>query len=259
MQLGGLRVLALRADQGASGAGPAEFSPGDSVTVTPIISDFNGGGRALTYSAIGCLDPGISYGAEPSCAGNPTATTLGGGAVTLSGAVSSTGQANTFTVSIPATILAGRSALDQYNGVFYLVTYTLTAADGTTTKSFKRLTASTPTKTKNQNPTLVSILANGSAMTTLPSGDVQVSVSYSAGSNETYTTMKSDGSLASVREDLLTTFFVTDGTLKYFRTINDQATTFSPPGAAPVGHQAAIVAVTRDPRGGVSVKVQQLN
>lgn len=258
VELGGLRVLALRSDLATSGAGPAEFTPGDSVVVTPYVSDYRGGGRAISYSATVCLDPGVNYGATPSCNGVPGATTVAAGTVTLTGAVSSTGQADTFSVTIPATILSGRSSQDQYNGVNYLVIYRLTAGADTVT-AFKRLVVTQSGKTKNQNPSLTSILANGSALGALPTGVVALSASYTAGSIESYTSMRSDGSTVAATEELVTTYFITDGTLKFYRTVNADTTTYTPPGAAPGDHSAIVVAITRDNRGGLSYRLHQLN
>lgn len=260
VNLGGLRILGLRADLGAGLSGIAEFSPGDTVVVTPYISYF-GLASAPTYTATGCRDLGVNYGAEPSCLGAPDALPLGTGTVSLSSGVSNTGAANTFSVTIPATILNGRSAADQFNGVNYLVTYELTAADGSTSvRGFKRLTVSQASKAgKNQNPVLNNLLLNGTPSATLPTSDVNLSVSYTAGSLENYSLMKSNGELLPQIEDLTTTYFITDGSLQYFRTVNGQTTKYTPPSSAPSSHTAAVIVVTRDPRGGVAVIVQALN
>lgn len=258
VQLGGLRVLALRADK--SGAtGQAEFSPGDTVTITPYVSDYGGGGRTVTYQAYGCVDPGVSYGADPSCDGSSTSTLLANGTLTLSAADSYTAAATTLSATIPSTILASRTAIDQYNGVSYLVTYQLTATGGASVKSFRKLTVSLASKTKNQNPSLTAILASGATLAAMPAADVSVSAGYSAGSVEAYSAYKSDGTLQSKTEQLLTTYFITDGSLKYFRTVNSETTTYTPSYPAPTDHQAVMVAVTRDDRGGVDVKIVKLN
>ena len=161
-------------------------------------------------------------------------------------------------VNIPATILAQRSAADQYNGVNYLVTYKLSAGSEVV-QSFRRILVSEATKTtKNNNPQTTAILANGVALTTLPAGAVGLSMSYTAGSLETYDSKKSDLSLVNSTESLATTWFRTDGELEFYRTVNSDTTTFTPPATAPSGRQALIVGVTRDDRGGVTVLVEAL-
>jgi len=251
VQLGGLRVLALKATSAAGSF--AEFSPGETgITITPIVSDYQGGSRALSYEAVGCADPGVSAGSEPTCDGAADAVSLANGVVNITGA-ERTGEATTFTVNVPATIFANRSAIDQYNGVNYLVTYALTAADGTTVKSFKRLPVSLASKTtKNRNPSIASVLADGATLTALPSAAVEVGAAFSAGSEESYDVMRSDLSLRSETEELITTWFITDGELKLFRTIGTGTTKFTPPTAAPADHTAQLVGIARDERGGVS-------
>ena len=41
------------------------------MTLTPLISDLNGSGRALTYTIRTCTDFGIDLGATPSCDSRP--------------------------------------------------------------------------------------------------------------------------------------------------------------------------------------------
>ncbi len=254
IELKELRVLALQA--GSTGSA-AEYSPGDSVTITPIISDYFGGSRALNYEAFACVDPGLSVGAEPSCDGVPGAESVGSGTATTP-ATQRTGSSSTFSVNIPSTLLDQRSAADKYNGVNYLVTYKLTAGSEVV-RSFRRILVSETGKAgKNNNPQTTGILANGAALTTLPAGQVELSVSYPAGSVESYSAKKSDGSLASATESLTTTWFRTDGELKFYRTVTTDTSTYTPPAAAPAGRQALIVGVTRDDRGGVTVLVQAL-
>ncbi len=255
VELKELRVLALQA--GAAG-GLAEASPGDNMTITPYISDYYGGVQALTYEAVACVDPGIQVGAEPSCTGVPGAVNVGAG-VAAAPVTSRTGSTTSFVVAIPATIITGRSAQAQYNGVNYLVTYTLTAANGETVSSFKRIVVSENTKTtKNLNPQTTDLLADGASVAAFPAGEVALSVSYPGSSVETYDTKKSDNSLQVATEELLTTWFITDGELEYFRTVNTATTKFDPLGPAPGGRQPLIIGVTRDDRGGVTVIVRQL-
>ena len=254
VELKELRVLALQA--GSSG-GTSEYSPGDNVTITPIISDYFGGSRTLTYEAFACVDPGLKVGAEPTCNGVPGAVSVGSGTAAAPATQRTGSTATTFSVNIPSNLLDQRSAADRYNGVNYLVTYKLTAGSEVV-QSFRRILVSENTKAKNNNPQTTAILANGAALTALPTGKVELSVSYPAGSVENYSSKKADGSLANATESLTTTWFRTDGELKFYRTVNADTNTYTPPAAAPAGRQALIVGVTRDDRGGVTVLVQTL-
>jgi hypothetical protein len=255
--LGGLRILAIRADQGSQFSGVAEFSVGDTVVMTPYISYYSVT-SAVSYSASACIDSGVNYGAEPTCVGVPGAVTIGSGAVTLTGGVTNTGAAPALTLTIPSTLLVSRSAVDQYNGVNYLFVYKLTSTDGGSVSSFKRLPVSSASKTKNQNPTLTSLTANGATLASMPTAAASIAANFTAGSRESYSAMRSDGTLVSSVEDMTTTYFVTDGSLKYFRTVNSQSTTYTPPSPTPTDHTPIIVGVTRDARGGVSVKIHSL-
>ncbi len=252
--LGGLRILAIQA--GSDGS-TAEYAEGQTVQLTPYISDYNQT-RTVEFEAMWCLDPGVSYGAQPSCDGVAGATSLGSGAISF-GDPNRTGAANPLPASfqIPAGLLATRLPTDQFNGTAVLFTYKLRASDGATTKSFKRVIVSSK-PAKNNNPPVAVIQAGGAPLAAYPTGAVQVTASIATTANEAFQEMKRDGSLASRTEELLTSWFISDGTLELFRTINGQATKFEPPATKPTGRTPIIVAVTRDSRGGVSVRIQPL-
>jgi hypothetical protein len=252
--LSGLRILAVQAANSGD-ATIAEAVPGDTFTITPYVSDYKGTGT-LTYTATACIDPGVNRGADPSCTGVPGATSVGSGAVTITGA-NRTGTATSFTVTIPSAdvVFAGRGAVDQYNGVNYLVSYVLTSSSGASIASYKRIPVSTKTS-KNHNPSVSAITAQGATLTSLPSGAVELAATTSIA--ESYSAQKSDGSLTSLNEDLEFTWFVTDGALKYFRTVQGQTTTFTPPSSAPTDHSAMVVVIVRDGRGGLGFRQQSL-
>ena len=251
VELKKLRVLALQA--GAAG-GAAEYSPGDVVTITPFVSDYYGGARALSYVAFACIDPGLAVGGEPSCAGVPGTVSVGTG-VAATPATSRTGSTTTLSVTIPATILTLQSAQSSYNGVVYLVTYELTAG-GETVRAFKRIVVSESGKAaKNNNPVVTNLLSSGAVVGALPGGEVDLSISYPGSSVEAYSIKTDDLTLQSAQEQLLTTWFITDGELEFYRTLNADKTAYTPPGAPPSGRSALLVGVTRDGRGGVSVAV----
>jgi hypothetical protein len=249
--LASLRVLALQADK-------PEAHPGDTVTITPYASDINGGGRALTFSAEACLDPGTAYGATPSCLGNPTRVVLNTQSAAAALPGQATGATTTIAVSIPATLLTGQSTQNIYNGVSYLFLYQLFGGSETVT-AFKHILVVDPSKaTLNSNPDsagALDILFNGAAsatVVTLPSGDQSLSLQYPAGAIEAYQLKKSDGSFQSLTESLTTTWFVTDGSENHYRSINSGTTTWTPPGGEPTSRKVVLAAVIRDGRGGVS-------
>ena len=249
-----LRVLALVADH-------PEVSPGDSVSFTPWVSDVNNT-APLTYTATACKDPGLASGQEPTCDGSSSLVSVGTGTIsTLNAGNVFTGPADSFSVSVPADLLTGRSPISLYNGIDYLVTYTVTNASGKTVKSFKRMTVSDPSKgTKNQNPGISQLLANGATFTTLATnGSYALGATFTPGSDETYQIQLYDGSSVTKTEEMVTTWFLSDGTLKYQRTVEADTDTYSSPGAYPATRGSFIMAVTRDGRGGICVQQVKIN
>lgn len=234
-----LRVLALKADL-------PEVAPGASVTLTPLVSDPLGGSRTLTYNVETCLDPGVGIGADVSCAHDPTKTTQSG-SISFADA-RRTAVAPTFTITVPATVFSGRSALDQFNGVAYLVLYRVSAAGGEATSSFRRIVATTRAM-KNANPLLGQITVDGSAISSLPATEKALKATISAGA-ETFDVKGQDGSLRSRAETLTLTWFINEGELKYARTQADSTNLYTPP-ASPSALGPFLVVVLRDDRGGV--------
>ncbi len=257
--LTGLRVLALQAST-------PEISPGTAVTITPYISDINNAGP-WTYSAEGCFDPGISYGATPSCTDSATRTvfassqTITSSLLTASNVYSNSVDSFTVPAAQTALIHSGRSAIDTYNGVNYLVVYTISNSSGEIVKSFRRIVVTDSSKsTKNSNPTTSDLLANGSTLGTLSANSsYTLAASYSATSAETYTYKDSSGTLVSATESLLTTWFITDGSMKYYRTSQGDSNTYTTPSSYPSSRKSSVIAVTRDSRGGVYILQRVIN
>lgn len=249
-KLEGQRILAFQTST-------PEVNPGTSLTLTPVISDLSA--TSLSFSAASCIDPGISYGAPATCENNPTKTVIAANVpLTLPGTGENwTGLADSFTVNIPVDVLifAGRTAQETYNGISYLVEYTLTSNSGKSTTSIKRILVSESAKTsKNTNPVTTDIFASGVSMTALNlSSKLNLSTDLNLSSAETYTTKNAKLELISNVEKLTTTWFVTDGETKYYRSSNVDVNEFTAPDAAPVGRFFYLLAVTRDERGGVSV------
>lgn len=255
VKLGELRILTLKLDT-------PEASPGDTVKLTPVISDLNGKGRSLTYTVQTCPDPGVSFGLEAKC--SVPDTTLGPlavGALTPNDATY-TGLAPTFSVSVPQTLLNQESLQNKTNGVAYLILYTLTASDGATVTALKRVLVSLNSKSnKNTNPIIRAITGNSVALQTtpltnaLPSAAVPLKATLST--EERIDQLKNDGSTQTSAETLVTTWFYTDGSTQYFRTIGSDSTQWTPPSSKPAGRPVSVVGVTRDGRGGVDFQILQ--
>lgn len=246
-----LRVLALVVDA----AGKSEVNPGETVTLIPWVSDVGNGGP-WTTEVEHCLDLGGASLGEPSCAGNPTRQSAPSGTITtLNAGNTFTAEADSFTVQVPANALDNRTPQAKYNGVSYLVFYKVTSATGASVSSFKRILVSDPAKTaKNSNPVLNSVRSAGTAFTTLPPGPTYtLTPEFAAGSSESYSYLKDDGSLATATETMITTWFYTDGEMKFERTLGDDANEYKIPNGYPTTRSAFLILVARDGRGGTAV------
>lgn len=249
-----LRIMALVAQ-------PPEVNPGAIVTITPLVSDLNET-TALTYSAFSCLDLGISLGAAPTCTGNPSTVTLSSGTIsTLTVAKSFTGVADTVSITIPdqQTMLGSRSAVQQYNGIAYIFEYVLQNSRGEEIRAIKRIAVSDTSKTsKNANPVISDFLFNGAPVTTtMPlATTVAASLSFTGTPTESYARMNSSGELTTEAEEVITTWFITDGKMKFQRTIGLEANEYSTPAQNPSGRDSYLIGVSRDGRGGTGYIVK---
>lgn len=256
-QLGDLRVLTIKAL-----ADQSEVNPGTTVTLQPVISDLNGGGRTLSVEIQACIDPGVSLGAQPQCAHPDTTTSSSFATSTLSTGGTFTGDAPTFTIAVPALPLnfVIAPAYLKYNGVAYLIIYTVKAPDGTAVTAFKRLLVSDPSKTtKNKNPAIGAVTSAGAPLAnsnTYSAAATDLGVTFTTGA-ETYQVMGSDGSLSTAKESLTTTWFFTDGTMKFQRTGNNDSNHWEP--SKPGTRAAAIVVITHDGHGGEDYRKFEFN
>jgi hypothetical protein len=249
VELGNLRILEIQVDT-------PEVNPGSTVTLTPYLSDMNSVG-ALTFSWQACVDPGISFGAEATCEGNTTATAVTTGTVTgLNAGNTYTAAVGTLSVTVPATILSLASTAAKYNGVAYLVIYKVTNTNGYSVTAVKRILATDPSKTtKNSNPVITQVLGDGAALGTMTAGQKSyLSMSSPAASQENYSVLNSDGSTTSATETLQTTWFYSDGSSQFYRTLGADTNLFSAPDPYPTTRSSFIVAVLRDSRGGIAVQ-----
>lgn len=238
--LEGFRIIGIEASS-------PEVSPGGSSTLRLFISDPQGGGRVINGSYIACVDPGISLGADVDCSKVPGSVS---GSYTidtnpLSGTLY-TGFAGSMTANVPASILSGRSARDQFNGVGYIVIFTF-SVDGKTVRSFKRVLA-TNRGSLNSNPATPTILLNGSALSTVPrEGD---NVSVTGLTPETYQFQNVDGTTETRTESLEVAWFMSTGEVNRPKALAQDNSEFT---EAP-GPNFLILSAIRDGRGGFSVQ-----
>jgi hypothetical protein len=253
-QIDTFRILALTASQ-------PEVSPLSAPIITVYVADPNGAGRGLTLEAVACIDPGISYGAEPSCTGSATATTLlsatsvgaPGTAPHYVGAL-----ATSVTVPIPAAsiIYAGRSANQQHNGVSYLVVVTVTASGGEQVRSFKRIVVSTRS-VPNSNPVIQDVLIEGvsESMQTMPTSKAKFLVTAAGIAEESYDEYDTLGSLQTRTEELSVVWLATQGVFTNAKGDLNQSNSYTPkenPAAS-----TAFVMILKDNRGGAALSIFQ--
>lgn len=245
-KLGELRVVVIAADK-------PEVDPGATVTLTPLLSDIDGGGRALTYTLVGCADFGVSYGATPTCDGRPDRVVIQADQpVTGLAGPEYTGLAPAIAVTIPTSVLDDRGAVDRYNGVSYLLFYSVTAANGPTVTAMKRIVVSAKPE-KNHNPSFMTpdgVLANNSPLKTLPTSPVVLTTGVPASAIETYTSLSDDGTQIQRTENIVVSWFVSDGELDKQKTGLGTGNEWKPPAQKPAGRAVVLIVVLRDGRGG---------
>ena len=257
--LGDLRILTIVVSS-------PEVNPGDTVTFTPVLSDLNGNGRAINYAVQACIDPGVANGADPTCT-NPDPASIQTGTVTIPAGASQTytGPVTPFSLTMPdaGTMFANRNVADQYNGVIYLVQYNISVPNGPAINSFLRVFVSTTTKTqKNQNPSIASVDLSDSPIPDtipMPASALNFRVVSPASSSETYQVMQTDGSFLTRTEEMLNTWFVSDGEFDYSRTIGSAENLWTPPESKPSNRGMVIIVVTRDGRGGSAFQKIEMN
>ena len=259
--LGDLRVLTIIVDQ-------PEVNPGTTVNLTPVLSDLQGAGRTLNFSVQTCIDPGLGNGVKVTSCANPDVVNTQSGTTTIPA-----GAGNTFTdavapfaVIVPAapTIFASANPVQQFNGINYLVFYTLSIpGGGASVSSFVRVIVTAASKvTKNADPTITSVNLNDSPIAspiTMPTVAGNLSVVSPAGASETYQVMRPDGSLLTLTETLVNTFFISDGSTQFQRTFGSDENLWTPPATKPSTRGGVVIVVTRDGRGGAGFQKIEMN
>jgi hypothetical protein len=239
--LEGFRIIGINATN-------PEVAPGGNSTLSVYVSDVTGGGRPINGTYERCIDPGISLGAEVKCDHDPSAFSAAYNINTaaLNPADSFfTGYAGALPVTVPASILVGRSAREQFNGVGYIVIFRFTV-DGKNVSAFKRIVA-TNRGSLNQNPSGADVLLNGAIIASNPKKDDRLTVTNLI--PETYSYQNVDGSTETRMEDLEVGWFVSAGS--FDRPKSDYGETVKFLDDAPAS--LLLVAVVRDDRGGMEV------
>jgi hypothetical protein len=234
-------------------ASAPEVAPGGVSNLTLIVSDPNGGGRTLVGDVELCTDPGIALGASVSCAHDSAkvSTTYSINTITdtdLGAANLYTGLAtSSLAVTVPATILTGRTAREQFNGVAYLAIFTFND-NGRQVRAFKRIIA-TNRASLNTNPTASAINLNGSAITTRPGVGDALSVTTSGA--ETYDIQNVDGTVESRSESFEAAWFVTAGEINAPQSLASSAVRYK---SIQAGVAMVVIVVVRDERGGLAFR-----
>lgn len=230
-KLDGFRVLGVKADL------PEISQVGGNVDLNVLASDINGSG-IIEGSYTECIDPGIGRGAEVKCnsaekpydidfTGNPTRTGLG----------------PTITIIVPGNVLIGRTELEKFNGVAYIVIFKFNVS-GVETKIVKRIVV-TDRGDLNSNPTADGILLNGVAIISNPVGGDKLNL-FTNSIPENYQYLNVDGSQENKTETYEVAWYTSDGEFnKPKASIND---TVEYTGDSP---STVTIGVLRDGRGGM--------
>lgn len=253
-QLNTLRILALVVDT-------PEISPGGTVTVTPWLSDFTGGGRTLTFSVKFCP---AWYGVEYYECGEVSPTTIElirDQKVTGLAAPNYTGAGPSFQVSVPAVPegFADLSVARRFNGAPYRIEYNVRTEDGKAIyRANKAIVVSTKTP-KNSNPQITALLANGIAPTRYLEGGAQLNAEIPESSAELFQYQDpATNTQVEATDQLSTSWYISEGELSATATLGRiRSLSYSPPETRS-GKDLVIVAVTVDDRGGAAVKVLEL-
>ncbi len=219
---------------------------GLTITARPYVSDINGG-RSLSAVVDGCIDPGISFGAEVTCEGNASKVSVAYSINTSTLPNLNTGWGSySSALTIPDTIFTGRTDREKYNGVPYIIIFKFTV-DGVVLKSFRRILVTNRT-TLNSNPTLSALLLNGS---TISKPNLNDYLSASVSGSENYNTILADGSLENRNETLTMAWYVSSGELNISKASASESVQYK---TSPPSSQLLIIGVLRDERGGVAVR-----
>lgn len=250
-KLGEFRVLGIQSSS-------PEVAPGDPVTINLLLSDKNGAGRQIDLEIERCLDPGIAFGAQPSCENDPSAQSTQVLDVTNSlAAPNYTGIIpNVINFTVPAAIHIGRNDRDKFNGVGYLVIFTFDV-DGKKIKTFKRIMATTRTNNNlnSSNPTFIAsdLLLNGAPINNqMPVEGNKLSLT--SGAPDIYQYQNVDGSIDLKTEKFEVAWYTDEGEFSKPKSYVEELVEFK---NASSNDPSVLVVVIRDGRGGLSYLIEE--
>lgn len=231
-----------------------EVTGAASVDVFPFVTDPNGNGRTVSGTYEYCVDPGVSFGAPPSCRDVPGAVT---GSYSINFTADSDFAANGYTglattpvtVMVPANLLSGRSSREQFNGVAMIVVLRF-EVDGREVSAFRRI-AVTNRGSTNVNPAApVSILLNGTPIgAQKPSKNDELSIDP-LNDEEVFQVQTVDGTIETRTESYEVAYFISRGELDRSKASVGESVKFLEPAASASSFTAVVM--VRDERGGLS-------
>jgi hypothetical protein len=234
-KLEGFRILGVVSDN-------SEVAAGDSVTVNALIADVKGTENSISGNYITCIDPGIGRGAEASC-DNPVSVGNYNIDMTVPGLTGRVGLGPNLSVTVPTTILDGKSSLEKFNGVALIVIFNFTI-DSVNYSTYKRIVATDGTRTRNTVPTGSAILLNNQVIASAPNDGDNLSVTTSA--TETYEVMNVDGSKETLTEKYEIAWYTNSGKFDLPKAKIDEVVEYQGDTASTL-----TIAVIRDERGGL--------
>ena len=251
--LDSFRVIAIVADT------PEVADNGATVNLTPVVSDVSEG-RTIDVEIVACKDPGIDLGQEVTCEGSDSKQVITynlGNSVDINaalGAQGNTGAIPDVDVTLPNGILTDINAIDQFNGINYLVLFTFkdNANGNTLIRAIKRIEVST-NPTKNSNPVLAgnSIKFSGNAPS-IGTTQTDLSIDVTSGA-ETFNYLDLTDGQKQAAETTYISWFVSSGKISPNQVYTDEIAVLKPEESAPA--ELVVVAVLRDGRGGVDFQV----
>ena len=250
-ELGDLRILGIVAD---SSEIDGTSTGAVNITLTPFISDISAAGRTFQVSVVSCLDTGFVTGNQPGCENPqvevyPNANTFD---TTSLAASDHTGNMDpiTITVNNPASLISGFSDQRKFNGVSYFIVFSLVNGSERLT-AVKELVITTRTPL-NQNPSISSVNFDGVALTSGPSSEGELTVSFGAGGEpESFQEQKNDGTLEATTESYLISFFTDREKVSPARILDGQSATY----LAKESGSTRLVVVVKDRRGGTAIQM----
>ena len=237
-KLEGFRILAVEVDN-------PEVGPGVTVNVKAFVTDVNGTQEPTVSTYHTCVDPGIGRGADVECDSTPVDYLI-----TLSTLPNRTDFGPSIPITIPLTILDGRSVFEKFNGVSYLVIFRF-VVNGVEHRSVKRIQVTDRSLIDpdpglvNVNPTPGGILVNGSPFSPPQDGDELL---VNASGAQSYKVMNIDGRIETRQENFEIAWYTSSGEFDKPKASVSEGVKYK--GDTP---SSLTVAVIRDERGGVAI------